>query len=388
MRLDPRVSRGTLNPRGCRSYETIRNRLKGSNQKRPAAAPPTKQGLGMDWRDEELTALLSKELDNETQFTLGESIAESLPNSFAKPALGNWNQEVEAQDEAVPPASSGDQRLLVPALVLSLFMHAVLATLVFNARLSLQQKSIPDFVEIQLIPSNPLLVEEEVEVSAIAEEIIAESDLPEIEEVENDTTEEQVGELVEEFIEQVPTEIAEVIEPSELTPEQSEPVLPGPEIFIPSLVNVQDSLREIEQENSSRLWAYDCDALEEESELRTCNPVDRRNYEVVERNSTYVALNPVREISRGAFSLPTVASGASDLAARLGASDLPNGLSNYVIEQLEAGITHNSNQGNRVIENMEIMTENEAAAQARAIMNNPWAKLKERERQQRNVHAQ
>lgn len=363
----------------------------------------------MDWRDEELKAQLTEELDQETQFTLGESIDDPLPKVSGdlqdleapeEPKIGDWRQEIEAEDEPVLTGPSKERRLLLSALAISLFVHAALASIVLNSRLSFQQDSTPDFVEIQLIPSNPLLPEEELEPAEIAEseppvveELAAESEEEIIEESLEQVVEETVEELVEEtipeeIVEEAPTEIVEVIEADQSVIEELEPVDNAPEVFVPSLVSVQQSLDAIEEENATRLWAYDCDALEEESELRTCNPTDRRNYDVVERNTIYEALNPVRELSRGVRTLPTVASDAPELAARLRASDLPSSLSDYVMEQVEAGITHNTNPGNIVIEHMNMMTENEAAAQAREVMNNPWAQLRAKERQQRNVHAQ
>ncbi|NKB31486.1 MAG: hypothetical protein GKR91_00090 [Pseudomonadales bacterium] len=327
----------------------------------------------MDWRDEELTS----ELEMEPAVALGDVLDESLASIAAEndsPSLGEWAALAptsEVEDKADTTGPSRENGLLGLALVISLIVHVSLLALALNARFAIEPNLTPDFVEIQLIPSNPLLVEE------TAPEIVEEPV--------------EAPETVEELVEEISTEIAEVaeIEPLETNePLPAEEQIEVPEVFVPSIVSVRDTIDAIEADATSRLWAYDCDAIEEESDLRTCNPTDRRNYEVVERNTTYEALNPVRELSRGVRTLGTVTTNSPELAARLLSSDLPDGLSVYVMEQVEAGITHNTNSGNRVLENMDIMTENEVEAQIRYIMNDPWVKNQEKVLRQRNVHAQ
>ena len=351
----------------------------------------------MDWRDDEL------------DHDLHEGLSDAFAVEFAEDDFGS---QPAIDDKKQGFFSLKEQRLLLPALALSLSLHAGLAGWVLSARLLLPQDELPDFVEIQLIPFNPLLADDGIEelVEETVEEEIVEDQLepseelveifepellPDIElESQDDTTFEAPVEIAEVL---VPEELKEheLIEPEEVIdqeqaglPAVESVVIEAPEVFVPSLVNVQESINRIEQENKSQLWSYDCDRIEEESELRRCKPTDRRNYARVERNSTYASLNPVRVLSQSVRTLRTVTSNAPALASRLQSSDLPEGLSDYMMEQVEAGITHNTNPGNIVIENMEIMIENDAAAQARYIMNDPWVLNRKKELQQRNVHAQ
>jgi hypothetical protein len=332
----------------------------------------------MDWRDDELTE------------NLHEGLSDAFSVEFADDELGS---QAAIDDKKQGSFSLKEQRFLLLALVLSLCVHAGLAAWVLSARLTLQQDELPDFVEIQLIPSNPLLAEE------IPEEVAEEEQPESMEELVEILESEVLPEIEEEILQEIeleqPLEVAEVLEPDEYTQDEfvdedqfDRPVIEVPQVFVPSLVNVQESINVIEQQATSQLWAYDCDRIEEESELRRCKPTDRRNYASVERNSTYESLNPVQVLSQGIRTLGTVTSNAPALASRLRSSDLPEGLSDYVMEQVESGITHNTNPGNIAIENMDIMTENDAAAQARYIMNDPWVLNQEKVLRQRNVHAQ
>ena len=132
---------------------------------------------------------------------------------------------------------------------------------------------------------------------------------------------------------------------------------------------------------------YDCNMLEEKDGLHTCDPTDRRDYRIVENNATYRALNPIRERSRSQRTLGVITQNAPELAARLQAADLPEGLSDYVMEEVEAGITHHSNPGNRSVQHMILMTDKSAAAaQARQVLGDAWVKTRAIELQQRKVH--
>jgi hypothetical protein len=61
------------------------------------------------------------------------------------------------------------------------------------------------------------------------------------------------------------------------------------------------------------------------------------------------------------------------LAGRLSDLRLPRGLSDYVLEKLEAGITLNTNLGNRAVDHMLNFTDKSAAgAIARELLSDPW----------------
>jgi hypothetical protein len=63
-------------------------------------------------------------------------------------------------------------------------------------------------------------------------------------------------------------------------------------------------------------------------------------------------------------------------------------LSDYVLEELQAGITHNTNVGNRAVDHIDLMTGRSAAAtMVRQILGDAWVVKRAKELQQRKVHA-
>ena len=101
-------------------------------------------------------------------------------------------------------------------------------------------------------------------------------------------------------------------------------------------------------------------------------------------NSTYRSLNPVRVLSRSERTLPAVTENAAALAGRLQNMAIPEGLSDYLMEEVEAGITHNTNAGNRNLENIDVMTDKSDAAKiARDVLGDPWIKTQSRINAQR-----
>ena len=75
------------------------------------------------------------------------------------------------------------------------------------------------------------------------------------------------------------------------------------------------------------------------------------------------------------------------LAGRLSDLRIPEGFSDYVLEELEAGITHNANPGNRAVDHMLNFTDKSAAgAIARDLLSDPWIVKKAKQRQQKKVH--
>ena len=334
----------------------------------------------MSWQDDELTI----ELESEPTVILSDS------PDFALEAVNDSLHIEESsffvKDKVEFSQTSNESKIQLIAVTISIFAHVTLGSLVLNSRLSLESEPNPDFLEIQLIPKNPLLekVEEILEPKELAEEELIE-EVAEIEEIPE-------SDLIDQVIKNIPPDLVEVAE-QEVTdisnePQAAEEAIETPEVFLPSIVNIRDALDAIEDDDVARLWAHDCDFIKENSELHICNPTDWRNYKVVELNSFYANLNPIRELSRGVHSLRTITSNAHMLAGRLESANLPSGLSDYVLEQIEAGITFNTNSGNLAIDNINIMTQSEVAATARAIMNDPWVVNRAKELRQRNVHAQ
>ena len=283
--------------------------------------------------------------------------------------------------------SRSSHNLLISVAV-SLLFHATLLLSIAELQVEFKQQPIPEVVEVRLVATNPLTTvpiaatEEpppavpEPEITAPALEI-SDSKAPLAEEIAS--SEEAFSPPLEP--ESVPQPDVEEIAPIEPQPSR---------IFVPSVVTIQETLqqRRVRSERDSKTWLYDRNILEEESTVYTCDPEDRRDYRIIESNPTYQTLNPIRELSRSQRSLPVVAANAPALAARLSSSDIPQDLSDYVLEELQAGITHNTNVGNRAVDHIDLMTGRSAAAtMVRQILGDAWVVKRAKELQQRKVHA-
>ena len=124
----------------------------------------------------------------------------------------------------------------------------------------------------------------------------------------------------------------------EFAPHRSNSEIEMPQVVLPSRSDLARSLRVIEQQdqNASRLWAYDCSPHQQASELIVCD--DSRVFENSSRarhfesqdaitSQIYQRFNPAPELSRGQRSLPT--------------AGIPEDLRKYLNADVEAGITHN-----------------------------------------------
>lgn len=169
----------------------------------------------------------------------------------------------------------------------------------------------------------------------------------------------------------------------EFAPPRSNPELELPQVLLPSRSDLARSLRMIKQqdENTSRLWSYDCTPVQQASELVVCEDSKGANsasggrfesrYAIT--TQTYQRFNPASAPSRAQRSLPIISSGAAGLAARLAAADIPDDLRGYLNAELEAGITHNVNQGSVAAEMLDILTDQSDAAQiVRETLSDPW----------------
>lgn len=143
------------------------------------------------------------------------------------------------------------------------------------------------------------------------------------------------------------------------------------ETLRPTVEAISRTVRDVSRRNETQFYTYRCNPLEEEEGLKICAPSSSRAYESLETSAIYQAFNPSRVSSRFERVSGLVSSQARDLSDRL-RGQLPEGVSGYLIEELEAGITHSVNEGNRAVNFMIEMTDkSSAAAQARQVLDNP-----------------
>ena len=322
--------------------------------------------------------------------------------ALADAALGDWaGDEDDGASAAVPVIPAGDDaanaasflddskapesrvtehRLLLAGLVFSLLLHFSLGGVLVTFEPDEHEPLIPQSVSIRLLPVNPLReerAEQEApgdEAEPAAEPMLAESVAEEIELPAEEIIPEAVADN-----EPVPEAVVEtaVAQSEEPMPEARDAQLPSVPavIVIPDTTLVTRSIRSMESENNARLWAYDCNAQQEESDFIRCDDQSTPDYDRVRENNTYRSLNPVRVLSRSERTLPAVTENAAALAGRLQNMAIPEGLSDYLMEEVEAGITHNTNAGNRTLENIDVMTDKSDAAKiARDVLGDPWIK--------------
>jgi hypothetical protein len=276
-----------------------------------------------------------------------------------------------------------DRKLLIIGVVVSLFLHFTLAALFLDLQLGSDPDTGPDVVQIQLVATNPLasLPEEPVIEEAVVEEAeiaVRGDDEAIVETLELDTEEQLAPQLLETIAQEtIPAEIEGLAEAVVL--EQDVATLESIERSLPSITDVRRSVLTVDAEKNNKIYFYDCNQLEETAGLRDCKPTDNRNYQSVMRNSTYEAFNPPWEISRSRETVGLIARQSQDLSARLLDADIPAGLGEYLMEEVEASIELYSNTGNRTVEQMIRLTNTSATAlQAESVLNDPWVQIQSR----------
>lgn len=262
---------------------------------------------------------------------------------------------------------------LVVGLVVSVLLHSTVATLLLRVNFESPDNPVPPTVQIQLVSSNPLLAENEEELEEPVEQEQVATILEE-QPIESELAESAVEEILPEQSQQS-VQVQEQAEPTDLSEiEQIPTVAPttSPTTTPPTVLAIQQSLDALESDRASRFYSYSCNAIESKAGIRECEPTNNRDFSVLEQNSVYDFHNPVVEFSRSVKTATTVARNTRALAGRLAAGNLPPGLGAYVLEEIEAGIQINSNNGNRVQQNMDVMVNQSAAAVMARRLFDPW----------------
>lgn len=156
-------------------------------------------------------------------------------------------------------------------------------------------------------------------------------------------------------------------------------------ITMPSVESVQRVLSNLQNNEVSNFLSYDCNKLEEEKEFNNCAPNDVRDYSSLSRNPVYDFHNPAIEVSRSRETITTLARHSARVSDQLNLSELPAGLSGYVLEELEQGIETYSNNSSRALDHMDTMVDKSAAGvMARRLFDN-WTQQQSRLLQSRKI---
>lgn len=290
---------------------------------------------------------------------------------------------------------------MLAAVLISLLLHVALSFAFINSKIGAVPDVAPTSIQVKFVPVNPLTVEEPqtaIEEALIEETVeeptpaLSEESIAEIETIEEPFEAEATFEVETEpartSLVDIP-EISIIDADPENEPDASESQ--DSASFLPSILTIRETVQSVDAADATRYWANDCNLLEEKSEIHNCQDTgpELSRFDVVDRNETYESLNPTKVFTRSERTVPTLTQNAPALAARLRSSDIPEGLSDYVLEELEIGITINSNTGNRNEQMRRRLTDRSAAAiQAERVLGDPWVKVQTRKLSDRNVHIQ
>jgi len=274
---------------------------------------------------------------------------------FTSADLDDLVDEDDYPGRAKPTArmSSGMQL----SFVFSAFLHFALASTLFYfvaSDIGKIEELVPVSIRVEFVPSNPLLRQ--------AEEIIAETLAP-IPLVEPDPGLLPVAESQPESIQTDVSEISES-EIAEAPPAESsdtDSLLQVETVTLPSAESVQRVLSNLQRNDASRFYTYDCNKLEEEKEFSGCAPSDTRDYSSLTRNPVYDFHNPAIEISRSRETVTLLARQSAGVSEQLALSGFSSGLLSYVLEELEQGIETYSNNSVRTLDHMNSMVDKSAA---------------------------
>lgn len=315
----------------------------------------------------------------------------------------------DATDIRSPKPKRRELGKLVPAVLISLAIHGGLLAVIMNSEVGGQAAVERQVVAVRFIPQNPLAdlvdpssvdlppdepstaepstiaptaIESSTLESQVVEtvDVLSESSKPQLEQAEPDAQENVLPD----------NDKAKIAEAETSVPGANETEDVPASIAAPSVLAVQKSLRDLQDNSVSKFYAYDCNPLEEEIGLKDCRPqfdtLKESGYQPVQRSLTYRTLNPTRSLSRSERSLDVVSSQSEALTARVSNLNIPEGLGEYITQELEAGISHNADLGNRTVEHMLKSTDKSAAgAMARELLSDPWVVKKTKQQRQRRV---
>ncbi|MCG8415222.1 MAG: hypothetical protein MI746_13465, partial [Pseudomonadales bacterium] len=282
--------------------------------------------------------------------------------------------------------------------------HLIVGGVLINLEPQEQVTSLPtQVVQVRLLPENPLLetLEEVEEIEEAIEETITEvEEVPaetlaeaEVEEVAEPLIEELIEEFESVIEEEIPDElIAETVQETETSGENINPAEPDQPLPIPSLDLIQSAIQQdfTEQQLEDRSWASTCTNLQRQSGVVGCVYQEEPNFAGIEQSpesrAIYEFHSPVVERSRTERTISTVTANSAQLAANLANADIPEGLGDFMMTELESTITFYSNSGNRVLNHMNEMVDQSDAALISRSLFDPWARLQIQKQQQRRYY--
>ena len=274
------------------------------------------------------------------------------------------------------------------SFAISATLHLVLASTLFYFVASdtgTVEEPVRESIRVEFVPSNPLLSQAEEIISQTSVESTAPIPL-----VESDPSSLPAAESQPESGQADVSEISES-EVAEDTPAENSDInssRPVETVTLPSVESVRRVLSNLQRSDTSRFTTYDCNKLEEEKKFNGCAPIDTRDYSSLTRNPVYDFHNPAIEISRSRETVTTLARQSASVSAQLALSDLPPGLSAYVLEELEQSIETYANNFVRALDHMNTMIDKSAAGEMARRLNSNWVQQQMNLLQSRKIENQ
>jgi hypothetical protein len=293
-------------------------------------------------------------------------------------ALGHFStdelDQLSRQDESSARSLLRDARLFgFPlSIAISVLFHLALALmllwLVNNGGDGIKQTELTT-ISVSFVPANPLKTQAEEASASLPAQEIDPATLEEPDSISSSLLEENT---------EPPIESEEISRPraaelAERTLNQA-PATQAETVTLPTSESVRQILSTIQNNEASRFYTYDCNKLDEEKEFNDCAPSDGRDYSSLTRNPVYDYHNPAVEISRSRETFTTIARQSSGISEQLALSNLPVGISAYLLEELEQGIETYSNDSPRTIDHMNTMTDKSAAGEMARRIFTPWVR--------------
>ncbi len=250
-------------------------------------------------------------------------------------------------------------------------IHLLLASTVYyflGNDIATQEGIFPTSLHVNFVPSNPQQPQADQSISESVSEILSEPvevissrglgevmpSSPAPQQMRIESAEVEIQNTIEAEIAEVDTAVRLGIETQAIN--------------IPSVDSVRSAIVIVERGDNSQFYVSDCNKIEEEKEFRSCAPAVARAYSALTKNPVYEFHNPEIEISRSRQSVTTLERHSDIVADALTLSNLPAGLSVYVLEEVEQGIETYSNNSNRVVGHMNSMVDKiYAGEQARRL---------------------
>lgn len=270
------------------------------------------------------------------------------------------------------------------SFAVSAVLHFALASALFYfvaGDIATIEELVPASIKVEFVPFNPLLSQTEENIPEPPSESAAPIPLAEpssvlpVAESEPENNQTDVPLISEPEIAEAGSEESPAVDSLSLLET----------VTLPSVESVQRVLSNLQRSDASRFYTYDCNKLEEENGFSDCASRDARDYSLLTRNPVYDFHNPAIEISRSRETVTTLARQSARVSEQLALSDLPPGLSAYVLEELEQGIEAYSNNSSRALGHMNTMVDKSAAGVMARRLFTPWVQQQSAMLQSRRV---